>query len=483
MTPRLPPLRRLAADLRGVTWSGRQTVGGSVNYLTTHRGELTAYGSPEDLGVAAYDEDSPDRVARALAVNIQAVRNALLEELWRREIFVGVEVVDQLLFYAVKSPDKPDPLLATLEYLRDRRATRPGLVVFPLHSFGVLRAGLFRGDTKQQAQFIDANQGLAVTPQTNVLSQTIDFVERARREFRVHKPIDSELIEHWYRSRAKWLERNPLLVIRMTTQRGSYFDTEPVVLSRVRAATARLAMISTFQSSEPDRPSRLFSSARTNNWETLDIHHYIVFYDNPARGGTLDGDCVPVQSRGSRIVELSDLSIEIDPAFRGRRATMGKIDAAVAAVYRGHLAHMWRRRRNAQTRTYDRFFASLSYFLRSFHNEGRSWAAAVSLATAFEMILTDQYSGGATRRLERRLGLVLRGIAGRLAYETAFAELYAARGDLVHAGTEPTGLDLHVAQQAFVRAFCVIAPRIDQLPLRTASPMVSLTGDSPDESS
>lgn len=482
MATRLPPVKRLADDLRQVKWSGKQTVGGSLEYLVAHRQELAGYEYPEDLGVAAYDEEQPDARARALAINLDAVRNAMLEELWRREIFLGTEVVDQLLFYAAKRQGERDPLLATLEFLRDRRATRPGLIVFPLHSLGILRAGLLRGDSKERAQFIDKRQGVAITPQTNVIGQTIAFVDRARRAFDVRKPADPELIRHWYRSRAKWLERNPLLAIRMTTQRGSYFDTEPVVLSRVRAATARLAMVSTFQGGDPDRPSRLFSSSRTNNWETLDIHHYIVFSDNPARSGTLDGDCVPVQSRGARIVELSDLSIEIDPAFTGRRATIAKIDRAITAVYGGHLAHMWRRRRNAKTRTHDRLFASLSYFLRSFHNDGKSWSAAVSLATAFEMVLTDHYSAGATRRLKRRLNLVLRGVQGRAAYVEAFHELYAARGDLVHAGTDATHLDLRLARQGFVHAFCVVAERVSTLPARAAAPMQVLTGDTVEES-
>jgi hypothetical protein len=387
-----------------VKWSGKQTVGGSLEYLVAHRTQLTAYEYPEDLGVAAYDEENPDPAARALAVNLEAVRNAMLEGLWRREIFLGPEVVDQLLFYAAKGADETDPLMAALEFLRDRRVTRPGMILFPLHSLGILRAGLLRGDTKERAQFIDAAQGVAVTPQTNALCQTIEFVERVRRAFDVRKPADPELVRHWFRSRpTEWLERNPLIAIRMTTQRGSFFDTEVVVVSRVRAATARLAMISTFQAGDPDRPSSLFSTSRINNWETLDIHHYIVFSDNPGRGGTLDGDCVPLHRR-SNIVELSDLSIEIDPAFRGRKATIARINEAVAAAYQGHLDHMWRRRRNARTRTYDRLFASLAFFVRSFHNEGQSWSAAVSLATAFEMVLTDHYSGGATRRLERRVG-------------------------------------------------------------------------------
>ncbi|MCW2982572.1 MAG: hypothetical protein JWR63_142 [Conexibacter sp.] len=474
MAPRLPSIARLARELKAVEWAKRQTVEKSLNYLIQHRSDLDAFAHPEDLGVAAYEED---RMAVALGTNLDAVRNAVLEELWRREIFLGPEVLDQLLFFSLKDPDEPDPLVATLEFLRDRRVTRPGLIIFPLHSIGILRAGLLRGNRKAESQFIEPDRGVAVTPQTNVLEHTIDFIDRTRIAFGVRKPIDPELIRHWRRSRAPWLEFNPLLALRLTSQRGSYFDTEPVVLSAVRAATARLAMISTLQAGHPDRTSRLFSTSSMNNWETLDIHHYIVFADNPAQTGSLEGDCVPIQSRRHRVVELSDLSIEIDPNFKGRRATVAKIDRSVDLVYHGHLAHMWRRRRNAQTRTHDRLFAALSYFLRSFHGDGRSWSAAVSLSTAFEMILTDSYSAGATRRLKRRLALVLRGVNGRSQYEAAFATLYSARGDLVHAGTDPTGLDLHLAQQAFVQAFVVLAPRVASLPTRTSRPMLALTGD------
>lgn len=476
MPPRLPVLARLANDLRTRPGAGNQTLAESVTYLANQSAGLNAYEDPQDLGVAA--DDGRDPIARALALNLDAVRNALVEELWNREIFIDPEIVDELLFHVTRRGEA-DPLMATLEYLRDRRTTRPGLVLFPLHSLGILGAGLLRGNTKQRAQYFHRDWGLAVSPQTNSLDQTIDFLDRARRSFEVQKPIDPELIRHWRRSRARWLEFNPMLAIRMTTQRGSYFSTERVVLSRVRAAAAQLAMVANFQPSDPDRPAAFLSSSRTNNFETLDIHHYIVFSDNPAQSNALDGDCVPIHARGTGIAELSDLSLEIDPAFRGRKATVAKIDTAVGIVYGGHLSHMWHRRRNAQTRTCDRLFASLVFFLRSFHGGGRSWSAAVSLSTAFEMLLTDSYSTGATARLARRLGLVLRGISGKAGYENAFASLYRARSDLVHAGTEPTSLDLHIARQAFVHGFCVIAPRIAALPRRIDSPMLHLTGDEP----
>ena len=474
--PRLPSLARLARDVRAVSWAPRQTVAGSVAYAAAHRADLAGFDHPEDLGLAAYATPA-DPSARAMAVNLQAVRNALAEQLWSSEVFVGIEVIDELLFYATKDPNVADPLVGALGFLRDRGASRSGLVIFPLHSLGVLQAGLLRGGTVHRAQYVQPDWGIALSPQNNVLAGTIAFVERARQEFGVRKPVDSEDLRHWYRSRARWLEVNPLIAIRLTTQRGSYYDTESVVLSRVRAATAQLAMVACFQDPRPDRPSWIFSSSRTNNWETLDIHHYIVLADSPGRRDALSGDCVPIRSRGAGIVELSDLSIEIDPGFRGRRRTVESIHAAITAVYRGHLAHMWTRRRNAQTRTYDRLFATLTYFLRSLHNGGEDWSATVALSTAFEMLLTDSYAQGVTDRLHRRLGLVLTGVAGTRTYRRAFAELYNARGDLVHSGSDQAGLELQLARRAFVEAFCVIAPRVEALSIRDQTPMRTLTGD------
>lgn len=473
---RLPPLTRLAADVRAVTWARRQTVARSITYLVQHRAELSAFEHPEDLGLAALEEP-PDPTARAFAINLGAVRVALAEQLWMREIFIGMDVLDELLFFSVKDPTVTDPLMGALEFLRDRRATRPGLVLFPLHSIGVLQAGLFRGGTVERAQYLQSDWGIALSPQNNVMRETIAFVDRARRAFGVHKPVDPEDLRHWYRSRARWLEVNPLIAIRMTSQRGSYYDTEAVVLSRVRAATAQLAMMAAFQNPQPDRPSRIFSSSRNNNWETLDIHHYVVLSDAAGRRDALVGDCIPIRARGARIAELSDLSIEVDPRFRGRRRTAQQIDAAMRLVYGGHLAHMWPRQRDVRTRTHDRLFASLSYFLRSLHNGGQNWSAAVALSTAFEMVLTDSYAPGVTNRLQRRLRLVLTGVAGTRAYQQAFEDLYNARGNLVHAGSDQLDLELHIARRAFVEAFCVIAPRVPALDDHDQSPMRTLTRD------
>jgi len=63
----------------------------------------------------------------------------------------------------------------------------------------------------------------------------------------VVKQFDRELLRHWFRSRSRWLERNPMLAVRFISQRGCYYDTEFFVMGRIEAATSVLCMVACFQ--------------------------------------------------------------------------------------------------------------------------------------------------------------------------------------------------------------------------------------------
>jgi len=469
-------VKKLADDLGSHRTRAGKTVEEATAFLRARRPQLQRFATAEDLGLAAYD-DPPDLKARALTVHLQEIRNALLDELWARQIFIGPDVMDDLLFGAAADHATIDPVLAVLEFLRDRRANRPGMVLFGLHTFGIVGAGLLRG--RRRIDFEHAGWGMAITPQTNNLAKSVEFFERARQTFGVQKRVPYELIAHWRRSRAPWLERNPLLAMRIITQRGSYFDAEWPITTRLRATTALMAMIAVFQPPPTDRFAVLMSSSRMNNWETLDIHHYLVLYDNPGQPGALDGDAVPIHTRGAGLAELSELNVQLDPSWRARRRrVLVEIEHAVGAVLSGYLRHRTGRSGDtAKARTYGRAFESLDYFRRSFARGGATWAATVSLATAFEMLLTDHYAGGVDETLERRTGLLLTGVRGRTGYERVVRDVYKARSEIVHAGSGAGVGDLVDAQRAFALVFAKLAPRIAKLSARSQAPIAELTGD------
>jgi hypothetical protein len=473
---RLPAIKQFSASLAKRKTDLGKNAEAAGKFLVERREVIERFGNAEDLGVAAYGESS-DPDARALSVHVEAIRNLLVDELWARKIFIGPEIIDDLLMGAVIDGES-DPLLAVVEFLRDRRANRPGIVIFALHSFGILGAGLLRGG-QRRASFIHPLAEIAISPQSNKLAKTVAFLEEARTAFGVHKAIPVDLLEHWHRSRAPWLERNPLLALRVVSQRGSYYSTEWLITMRVRAASALVAMLAVFQPTRNEAASVLFSTSSMNNWETLDIHHYFVLYDHPNIEPDLTGDAVPIHNRGRGIVELSELNVALDPSQRAMRSiAIPEIEEGVEVALSGRLNHLSpSAAKTVRGRTYKRVFDSLDYFGRSFPRGGVTPNATINLATAFEMLLTDHYSGGVRTTLVSRTGKLLAGVRGKSRFEEAVSDLYEARSEIVHGNGTSVPASLVDAQRAFSLAFARLAPRIKDLSRPTGTPIADLTAE------
>ena len=85
--------------------------------------------------------------------------------------------------------------------------------------------------------------------------------------------------------------------------------------------------------------SRLFSTSAMNNFQTLDIHHYVLLFDDP-HVETLEGDCVRLRGPRDACVELSNLSFEIAPRARPLSpAVTAAIRDAVEGAYAGYIRH------------------------------------------------------------------------------------------------------------------------------------------------
>lgn len=480
---RLPAVRALSSIVRSKR-RGKQTIAQSADYLVAHRSDLERFDDVLHLALSTDAEyalpGTPPELtnaARPLGYHLTAVRAGLAEELWPRQIFVDAEVLDELVFWAARDPLVSDPVQAVLEWIRDARASRPGLMVFPLHSLGVLGFGLLR-PSQGRLSFVNPAYGYALTPQTNALDRTMAFLAEVGREFGVRKQVPTELVEHWRRSRPTgWLERNPLLAVRTIQLPGSYYGNEWLLVSRVRSTTGLLCMLAALQPPS-DRTGKLFSTRTMNNFQTLDIHHYITLFDNPTKRGALDGHCVPIHASRLFISELSDLEIDIDPAhWRRNRALGERVHRAAEAVYTEYLRdRIAAPRQNARTRTVRKLFDGVGFFRRSYQRGSSDWRAKVSLATAFEMLLTDSY-GAVRATLQRRTRLLLKGVPGTRSMQAAVGNLYESRSELVHTGSDDAEVDMALARRAFVLCFTELAERLPSLPERAATPIRDLTGD------
>ena len=473
----LPPTATLARAILKLR-RGNTTVAESCEYLTQHRAALEKYEDVEHFALT--DDPSDAKLRRAVEHHLINLRAGLARELWSRQLFIGVSVLDDLLFRGVVHHAWDRPVERLLEVVRDKALHSPGLVVFPVHSFGVLGAGLLHWRTDARAEYAAPAFGIALSPQTNSLQESGRFLVRAKQALGIRRHLPMDLVEHWHRSRgATWLTRNPLLVVRVRSFPGDYYENQFLLLAKLRASTSLLSMLASMQPPSDSRDSRIWSSSTVNNFQTLDMRHYLVFFAHPGKRKVLAGDCVPMHLDPAALAEVSSLGFDLDlPYWSRRRGIAVQVFEAVERVHAGYIKHSFGgMTASVHGRVFRKLFHALSFFRRSFQRADENWLAPVSLAVAFEMMLTDRYSPGVNRRVVRRARLLLQGIAGSRKLTRAVEALYDVRSEIVHSGAAVTQVDLTVARRAFVLAFATMSVRLPSLATTSNSPAQDLCRD------
>jgi hypothetical protein len=474
---RLPAVAGLADEIRGI---GKNSIDKSADYLLRNRAELLTYPSIDVLAMYSDSEYAPTtatpediKQAKALVYHLTKVRSAIAQALWSREIFIGIEIIDELAFFGARDTNVTDLILECLTRIRDGHMNRPGLIIFPVHSFGVLSAGLLYPLRRGRLTIVNNASGYALFPQSNDLGRTFDQLELAAAGLGVSKAVPRELIEHWRKSRdASWLERNPLVVVRANHLPGSYYANEHLLMNRVQSIVGLLSLLAALQPATTDRVGYLMSTSRMNNWETLDIHHYLALYDTSSRKNELAGDCVPIHGGRMEVSELAALGFDLDPTYWRRQVALGTdMQTQVEKLYIAQLQlKVAGKKLNAQGRTINRMFGSLQMFRRSFASSADDWTGRVALSTAFEMLLTDNY-GAVRSTLVSRSKQLMRGQRGTRAMQQAINDLYVSRSELVHGDEQTTSADMHVARRAYALCFLELAKRTHRIPAKTTTPI------------
>ncbi|MET8197121.1 hypothetical protein ABZU22_25220 [Micromonospora sp. NPDC005222] len=467
----LDAIKDIAAKIHAEKVIKKLTVAGSVAYITDHAGDLARFQYLDDLAEELI-RDEVDENVRAISFHLENVRNALARELWQQGLGVGPYTLDELLFGAVKNGDS-NPVVSVLERLRRSEKNAPGLVVFPLHSFGVLAAGLLKPFRRASYILVRPGAGYALTIQTNSLRETISLIDGTRSRLGVTKQLDPSLFWHWRESRgADWLERNPLLIARMTTIAGYYNENEFLTLGRLQVITASIVMMAAMQSRREEQSAWFFSSGAINNWQTTDVNHYFIL--TSSHDQVLRGESVPIHDH-NQVREMAGLAVDVDPRhFRRESARSSAIFSSLEALFRGYLKHSIDRQNSTVGNVHRKIMEAVTFFRRSFQPGRDDWTAVISLATAFEMLLTDRFEGGVKARLMNRTQTLLRGVNGTRRYQAAVDALYVARSETVHEG-KVSRLDLYDARQAFVLCFLEIMRRLPQLREDQPNPMQHLT--------
>lgn len=110
---RLPAVAKLADEIRG---TGKDSPEKSAAYLLAKRKELQTYQGIDVLAMYSDPEYAPGgttaneiKKAKALIHHFTHVRSAIAKALWSREIFIGIDVIDELIFYGARDNKREGP--------------------------------------------------------------------------------------------------------------------------------------------------------------------------------------------------------------------------------------------------------------------------------------------------------------------------------------------------------------------------------------
>lgn len=448
----------------------------SVKFLSGKIHILSQFASIEDFAFAFSESEDSD--LKACEYHLRNLRNLVSRILWRNQVFIGHSILEDLIFQLVVSQN-PDPIRQLSRFLRNQGFQEDGVVIYPLHSFGILGFGFLQVFAKLRSSLLFPDFGIAITPQTNDSNSTFSFLEKAFKAFGLKRRVPKALIHHFIKSRElDWFQLNPLLLLRVRSWPGNYYENQFLLKRKLQFATTFVFMLATLRPPQGTSEEVDLSTVSINNRQTLDAHHYIVLHPKYRDKLEMNGQCVPMNFTRPELTEISDLNVVIDPRVLSRRATSAKkLFALFQEMENGYFKSCLRRKPKAsvEQKIFLKLFQSLRYFRKSFRETESNFDEMVNVTIAFETMLIDSHPRGRlVSEISGRLKLALRGTKGSRSMRAAFDNLYKARCEIVHAGNTEIPIDIELCRKAFVLAFMNIMKRMHPLPLHLHEPMLEI---------
>ncbi|WP_457092715.1 hypothetical protein [Microvirga sp. P5_D2] len=439
---------------------------------------MAGFNSVETLVV---DEDIlNDKDRNGILHHLVAVRAALANVLWKAGIYVGVSLLDEFVLSAAKT-GQPDIFGRVLKSLQIAGVQRAGFVLYPLIEFGMEIPSLSRSRSRLKtiAVFRDAN--FAVTAQANSLDGAYANLKKMAFALGISAPINRLDIEHYARGgNMQWLIYNPLLLVRLSSYTGANYENQFIYTLKIRIASAQVVMLHALSIDAGLSVGKLLSSAAVNNFETLDIGHYLIG-EATQLGKALDIRRVPMNVGALELARLSDLAVTLSTKTLNRqkfRLLQEELTPVLRTVEEGFLRHVnLTSNEKVHTRVYRRLLTALDWYRHSFGSKTKESEAIVALAVAFETLLTDHYAPGGAARIARRIGICLKSDPKVREYQASAIAVYHARSEIVHSGDGGHKTEITSAQAAFAKCFIDVASRLNQLNRKMVDPIRELLND------
>jgi hypothetical protein len=425
-----------------------------ASWLAKQAAAASTYASLEHLTTGDV-EVGDAKWRRSFDHHLRFTRAGIARTFMRRDCFVGLSVIDDLIFQAVKA-GRPDIVAEVINAIVEHQLHDPGMIVFPLHGFGIARPFADMVRSGPHPQLLLEAAGLCVFAQTNDIEKTIELLDDARVPMGIAHDFDGPGIRSYTAGdRLSWLRSNPIMAFRFNSYSHDPYENQLFYQLRMRTLTALLLIVSL---QAPCLVGEI-GSDQANNQETLDINHYLRIEVSP-RLARLEAERIPRNVDALSLAEASDVDVRISLAGWNDLKANGELNGYLATLRQieaGYLIHqILDRRETKEASLYAKLVRSLDYFRRSFRANVRPSERVIMLAIAFETLLTDSYSGGVTARVRRRAAVCLQQAGMPQGLIGAVEQLFDARGKFVHSGFGPENISLDDARLAYVACLTTV---------------------------
>ncbi|SEM24777.1 hypothetical protein SAMN05443999_1175 [Roseovarius azorensis] len=467
-------------SLSSVKVPAGKPISDAETYLGRKHNELSGFDTLEHL-ILEGEDILESGTYGGLAHHLMAIRSALARALWKAEVYVGVSIIDELVFHAAKN-NPGNIVQEVLSFLTTSRAGNPGFVLYPLHGFGIGTETPFQSGRDSQTYLHFRSMAMCLAAQTNDFDSTRRLVSSMASRLGVAGKIDaSDLGHHTRAGNMDWMTSNPLMMVRVASHTGAYFENQFIYTLKIRVSAAFAAMLYALAADRGKKVGTFHTTARVNNWETLDIHHYLVGEARKKKSDAVELRRVPMNVAALELARLSDLTLSLGAETQRLsfvRNAQRRLTQALKLVEAGHLEHVNTASNDrVRRKVFARVVTALNWYRQSFSARVTDDEAVVALAVAFETLLTDAYARGVAERVKRRLRICLKGRRGIDEYIDAVNSVMEARGEIVHNGSTVKEAEIIKAQAAFALCFEDVAGRLPNLGNNLDRPVGRVLGD------
>lgn len=421
-------------------------------FLINNCENIDEYNSIIDLA-EEYDFDL-NRYVDGFEYHFVNLRNIIRYTLVNHSIFIGGDVVEELIFLSLCK--NQSPIIHCIDTIRDFKLHEPGFIIYPLHSFGILGFGFVRAFSERVLYYSNPKKEIAISAQPNSKEYLYKFIENAMKDLQINQKVNKDSIEHYLRSRPlKWLLNNPIMIQKFRSYSGDYYANQRLITLKLEISLSFIYLTqSLLINSELSNFESHFSTKSLNNWETYDINHYLLFSTQPGQKAYYETRCIPMNYEKTFLNEISQLNVEFYP---NRVVKHHDYDLAIKIFNefeKTYLKLFNSKSTGPKKRHFDQLYLSLKYFRKSFLSSHKSFDNVINLCIAFEVLLLDKNEKFKKREpILDKLDQTLKYRKSKKDMIESVDKLILSRNEIVHGGFTDKSNNLELCRKAFSLSF------------------------------